>query len=255
MLECDSGQGFSEVQRCRSKHHTVSHLQPATGYRLRVAACNELGQGAFSEPVSLQTAGLAPPPPEPPRLDQATATALSLSWSRRPTDDSFSVQMEGERSEYGFRPEYSGPDTQHRATGLTRNTSYRFKLRAINGEGASRWSEPVSYRTSCLPPAAPARPAVRGRVHAHQARLRWEPPADTGGGVISEYRLQLQRTADHWETVYSGPGQEHTVDALQPGTAYQLRVSPGVWHCLRSGAHPGFSQGGGGENFPMYSGQ
>ena len=137
MLECDAGQGFSEVSRCRSKQHTLSHLQPATGYRLRVAACNELGQGAFSEPVSVQTAGLVPPPPEPPRLEEATATALALCWSRRPTDDTFAVQMEREPSEYGFLPVYSGPDTRHRATGLTRNTSYRFKVR-LRPETAER---------------------------------------------------------------------------------------------------------------------
>ncbi|XP_043227353.1 fibronectin type-III domain-containing protein 3a-like isoform X2 [Amphibalanus amphitrite] len=224
VLECDAGQGFSEVTRCRSKQHTVTHLQPATAYRLRVAACNELGQGPFSELVTLQTAGLVPPPPEPPRLDEATAAQLSLSWSRRPTDDSFDVHMEKDGSKYGFLALYSGPDTRHRANGLTRNTSYRFKLRAINEEGASRWSETVSYRTCCLPPAAPARPAVRGRVHAHQARVRWEPPADTGGGGIAEYRLQLLSAGGQWTTVYSGAELEHTVTGLQPGTAHQMRV-------------------------------
>ena len=94
-----------------------------------MAACNELGQGVVSDPVSLQTSGLAPPQPEPPRLDQATATELALSWSRRDTDDSYSVHMEGERSKYGFLPVYSGTETQHRVQELTRNTSYKFKVR------------------------------------------------------------------------------------------------------------------------------
>ncbi|KAF0311752.1 Fibronectin type-III domain-containing protein 3a [Amphibalanus amphitrite] len=244
VLECDAGQGFSEVTRCRSKQHTVTHLQPATAYRLRVAACNELGQGPFSEPVTLQTAGLVPPPPEPPRLDEATAAQLSLSWSRRPTDDSFDVHMEKDGSKYGFLALYSGPDTRHRANGLTRNTSYRFKLRAINEEGASRWSETVSYRTVL--------PAAGGSCPADAAP---EFCGGAAGTLALEYELELtlDEPSDGAEEppaasrVYSGSDTECTVSTLLPGRPYRLqvravnRVGAGPWSeslSVLSGAGP-----------------
>ncbi|XP_037076178.1 fibronectin type-III domain-containing protein 3a-like [Pollicipes pollicipes] len=236
VLECDDGAGFSEVFRGRSKQNNITHLQAATSYRLRVSAVNEIGQSAFSEPVSLQTSGSAPPPPAPPQLLDATATALALSWQRRPSDDSFCVQMEEQGSDYGFLALYSGPDTSHQATGLRRNTKYHFRLRAVNEEGASPWSEPVSYRTQCVAPQPPAKPQVRGRIHAHHFRLRWEPPQDTGGAAVTGYRLQLERGAG-WQEIYSGAEQEHTVDGLEPGTTYQLQV-----RCVGEGGVSGPSE-------------
>lgn len=65
------------------------------------------------------------------------------------------------------------------------------QLRAQNDEGSSRWSEEVTYKTLPSRPAPPSRPSVKGRVHAHSFKVKWEPPNDRGGADITDYLLEM----------------------------------------------------------------
>lgn len=67
------------------------------------------------------------------------------------------------------------------------------QLRAQNEEGSSQWTEELSYRTLPGRPAPPSRPVVKGRVHAHLFKVKWEPPTDRGGTEIKTYSVQLKK--------------------------------------------------------------
>lgn len=122
---------------------------------------------------------------------------------------------------------YNGRDTHYVCGNLKHYTEYKFRLRAQNGDGSSPWSEEVQFRTQPDRPARPSKPVVKGRIHAHSFRLKWEPPSNTGGPEISKYILEVN-SGSGYETVYTGNETEAVCDKLTPGTTYQLRVS-----CIR----------------------
>ncbi|KAJ8971455.1 hypothetical protein NQ314_000712 [Rhamnusium bicolor] len=237
VLEYDDGKDgeFIEFYKGRGKTHTLQKLQPATTYKFRLAVVNEVGKSSYSDPIAYCTFDNPPIQPNPPNLVAATVQTLHLQWNRRPKDDEFILQMDDPKTKYGHMNVYNGRDNFHICQGLTYFSDYTFRLRARNDDGMSPWSEEVTYRTLPDRPARPSKPVVKGRIHAHSFKLKWEPPSDTGGAEITRYILEVN-SGSGYETVYSGLETEAVCDKLTPGTTYQLRVS-----CISAGGCSNYS--------------
>ncbi|XP_022188761.2 fibronectin type-III domain-containing protein 3A isoform X2 [Nilaparvata lugens] len=224
VLECDEGKGvWKECYSGKGRQYTISKLQPATNYKFRLYAVNDAGQSAYSEVSSFWTAGSPPPQPSAPALIDAHVQSLVLGWERRPTDDEFTLQMEDRDSGHGFLACYSGKDTKHVCTNLHRHTFYKFRLRAQNTEGSSQWSEEVGYRTLPARPCPPCKLGVKGKVHAHSFKVKWEAPSDHGGADITSYTLQVRKNGE-FAVAYVGIDTEYVLDRLNPGTQYEVRI-------------------------------
>ncbi|XP_074025374.1 miles to go isoform X2 [Leptinotarsa decemlineata] len=226
VLEYDEGKGgdFVEFYRGRSRTHTLQKLQPATLYTFRLASVNEVGTSIYSDCVAYNTTEMVPTQPHPPTLVEAGVQSLQLQWQKRPRDDEFVLQMNDDQTKYGYITIYLGPEDQHIRRGLQHSSSYSFRLRAKNDGGLSPWSEEVSFCTLPDRPSRPSKPVVKGRIHAHSFKLKWDPPNDTGGVEILRYILEVN-SGSGYEIVYQGKETEAVCDKLTPGTTYQLRVS------------------------------
>ncbi|CAH1175829.1 unnamed protein product [Phaedon cochleariae] len=237
VLEYDEGKGgdFVEFYKGRNKTHTLQKLLPATDYTFRLAAVNEAGRSAYSKPVAFGTLDHPPAQPAPPALVEASVRALRLEWAGGPRDDEFVLQMNDARTKYGFLNVYLGAETGHVARDLRQCSEYSFRLKSKNDGGVSPWSEEVTYYTLPDRPSRPSKPVVKGRIHAHSFKLKWEPPNDTGGSEITKYILEVN-SGSGYETVYEGPDTEAVCDRLTPGTTYQLRVG-----CAAAGGGSDFS--------------
>lgn len=237
ILEYDEGKGgdFVELHKSRGKQHSLSKLQPATVYNFRLAALNEVGKSVYSDVASFSTSDVAPLQPAPPSLRDSTINSLHLVWNRRPKDDEFVLQLDDLKTRYGYLIIYNGKNTEYICENLKRYTDYKFRLKAQNNGGCSPWSEEVTFKTLPDRPARPSKPIVKGRIHAHMFRLKWEPPSDTGGAEITKYILELN-SGSGYQNVYTGSETEAVCDKLTPGTTYQLRVS-----CLSAGGRSTYS--------------
>lgn len=237
VLEYDDGKGgeFVEFFKGKGKMHTLQKLQPATAYQFRLAVINGVGKSLFSDPITYCTFDNPPTQPSPPTLVEATVQSLHLQWNRRPKDDEFILQMNDPSTKHGHLNVYNGRDNFHICRELNCFSDYSFRLRAKNNDGLSPWSEEVTYRTIPDRPARPSKPVVKGRIHAHSFKLKWEPPSDTGGAEITRYILEVN-SGSGYETVYSGIKTEAVCDKLTPGTTYQLRVC-----CISAGGCSNYS--------------
>jgi acid phosphatase type 7 len=149
------GTTFTQIAMLGS--NTVSYsatgLLPSTTYHFRVASFNDAGNSEYSNTASNTT---SPPPPALPSAPSGlTATAVSrtqinLSW----TDNS--------GNETGFKIERcKGPNctnyvevgqaganvTSFADTALTKNTTYRYRVRAFNAAGNSGYSNTANAKT------------------------------------------------------------------------------------------------------------
>ncbi|KAI5705127.1 hypothetical protein M8J76_013911 [Diaphorina citri] len=232
ILESDQGNAtgdFKEISKSKNKNFTLSKLTPSTCFRFRLAAVNQHGKSLYSDVVLYSTSGSPPSPPPAPTLLEAGTSWLRLGWTRRPSDEDYTLQMDDRESGHGFLAVYNGKETACLAQQLRHYTSYRFRLRASNDEGDSRWSDEVHYKTLPSRPGAPPRPVVKGRIHSKMFKIKWEPPIDRGGTDITSYTLELHSERG-WNVIYTGSDTEHVCDRLNPGTTYQVRVcaeSPG----------------------------
>jgi hypothetical protein len=86
-------EAFKEAYRGVMENARVNHLQPNTLYRFRLTASNEYGQSDPSDIFLGQTNGAAPTAPDPPQLLDATPTTLQVAWTKRDTDEHFSVRI------------------------------------------------------------------------------------------------------------------------------------------------------------------
>ncbi|XP_014673734.1 PREDICTED: fibronectin type-III domain-containing protein 3A-like isoform X2 [Priapulus caudatus] len=211
-LEYDEGKGednFTEIYCDLTRQFKVTKLQASTCYRFRLYAVNEIGKSDYSDIVCYSTSGSVPSQPDAPQLKDAFISKLALVWSRRPSDDDFTLQMEDDLSGHGFLPVYNGRDTMYAMGGLRRNTAYTFKLCAHNEEGQSKWSETVVFKTRPDKPGAPSKPILK------------DLPKDNGGAEISQYMLELD-DGRGFEVIYTGAELEFHCDHLEPGHTYKL---------------------------------
>lgn len=193
ILEYDEGNKdeFVEFYRGKGKSFTLNKLQSATLYRFRLAACNAEGLSPYSEIIAYRTYDNPPPQPHPPYLVEARVNSLHLTWDHVPKGEEYILQMNDLETKYGFMNVFHGRDNQCVCRNLNRVSDYSFRLRAKNDDGISPWSEEVVFQTLPDKPSRPSKPVVKGRIHAHSFRLRWEPPNDTGGTEINGYFLEM----------------------------------------------------------------
>ena len=227
--------------------YSVTGLTPGAAYSFRVAAQSSAGVGAFSEATPRRAAALVSVAvPGAPASVTATATigGVNLSWNLPATDGGLSI------TDYAVEYQPAGgawtraiePASTTRSvsvTGLVPNTSYLFRVAAVNALGQGAWS---TTSTGVTPTATkPAAPTL-GTVTAGNglATISWS--AVTGGSTITGYSLQQSTDAGQtWATattsaalatassstagVINTSTGTATVTGLANGLAYSFRLA------------------------------
>ena len=161
-----------------ARTHTVTGLENYTEYGFQVAAINHIGPGYASN-----EARATPLPVVPAAPTDLAGTAgdrrITLSWT--PGDDGGSPVTSWQyRQKEGINAWAGWTDVPANdvITGLTNNTTYRFKVRGMNAVGAgaeSAESDPIS--PSATAPAAPAGLSAKTAT-ASSVVLSWTSPGD-----------------------------------------------------------------------------
>lgn len=221
-MSTDPDGEYSEVCKTKGKQFTVPKLTPATWYAFRLAAINECGRSDYSLPISYNTDGYPPPQPQAPRIHNITTSSITLLWNRRREDGDFILQMSTQGSG-GYMNVYYGPEIINECSRLQRATDYQFRLASKTEAGQSPWSEEITVTTLPEQPGRPSKPQIKGKIHAYNFKVKWDPPHDRGGAEIKLYHLEIS-SGGIFERIYSGNQTEAVCERLNPGTTYQVRV-------------------------------
>ena len=201
-------------------------LVNGTTYTVRVAAVNDVGAGAWSEPVSRTPGDEA----RAPRRVAATRGdgSLAVTWAAPAESggaavEGYVVQWHASGQSFSAARQRTTTSTSATVPGLVNGTTYTVRVAAVNGVGAGAWSEPVS-RTPATRPGAPVIEAVDGG--SGRLVVRWAAPAN-GGSPVRSYQLQWKTdsqtfSAGRQQTATTTTG---TISGLADGTAYWVRVA------------------------------
>lgn len=215
---------------------TVTGLTSGVAYLFRVKARNDIGDSGYATTAESSVPGVLPGAPTAlAGVATAATRSVSLTWAVPGTAGSPAL------TDYVVEHKVNGqPDTAYvtfddgvrattgaTVTGLASNTTYVFRVRAVNALGTG----PASATTTVLVPAtAPTAPqgVTVASVASGQATLAWTAPADTGGSAVTGYVVQVKTTAQAdsaYRQVGTPAGTSFTVTGLTNGASYTFRVA------------------------------
>ncbi|MCX7429962.1 MAG: fibronectin type III domain-containing protein, partial [Planctomycetia bacterium] len=231
IVQVATDSGFTKIvqeYKPTTATQTVTGLTPNVAYYFRVMASN----GVYSGPNSATAARLVPP--SAPKaltvpLAPSTNTTVALSWTA-PSDGGggpitgYYVQVATDAGFSKLFQDYRPTTTAQNVTGLTPNVAYYFRVMASNG---ASWGPNSATAVRVVPPSAPTALTVPpGLGTETSVNLTWSAPADTGGGSITGYTVQVATAAAFTTVVqeFTPTTTAQTVTGLTANVPYYFRV-------------------------------
>lgn len=207
----------------------VKDLVPGGQYRFRIQAVKDDDRGEFSPEGICHMPSTIPSTPMPPSLASKAKTSLTLKWAA-PSDNGSAItnyRLEWNKGEKGgpFTEVYCGQQRQFRLTHkLPPATPCSFRVQAVNGIGASKFSKELRCVTAPSVPSTPTPPQMI-RASVNSIQFSWSKP-ESKGAEITEYLVEMDdnTTGYGFRVVYRGLENTCVVDKLQRNTCYKFRL-------------------------------
>jgi endo-1,4-beta-xylanase len=166
-----------------------------------------------------------PGAPGTPSASNVTQTSLTLSWpASSGTVTNYQIERATGENSTSFTQVGTSTTTSFNNTGLTANTTYRYRVRATNSAGNSAYSPITNVTTgggTGQPPGAPGTPTT-SNVTATSVTVSW--PASSG--TVTNY--QIERATGATSTTFTQVGTSTTTSFTNTGltanTTYRYRV-------------------------------
>lgn len=164
-----------------STGHTVTGLEPGVTYDFRVRAVSPAGKSAYSN-IASATTPKTPAAPAGLAAEPASSTAILLSWEEVEGATSYEVRLRtADPAADAVAPLVFAAGGS--AVGdLTPSTPYTFHVRAVNAQGPSPWSVPVSATTygaaGALAPCDAGGSSLCLLDGRFEVRTRWRNPRE-----------------------------------------------------------------------------
>ncbi len=228
--------------------HTITGLTNGTAYAFSVRAVNSQGNGVAGDMSGLTPTTATPStvPAAPANLAAAPGNSLvTLTWAEAVDDtaaagfatiDGYEVSQKTGDGEYSpwaivLDSTTTAGTVSYPVTGLTNGTTYQFKVRARNANGAGAESETTPVTIATIPGRPRSLAAVPGNG---QVALSWTASSN-GGSPITSWQFRLESAADGgaigafddaWVTI-PGSGADttsYTVVSLDNAMIYAFQV-------------------------------
>lgn len=197
----------------------VTGLVNGTAYSFKVTARNSVGAGAAANTASATPSGV------PGTVSGVASTAsdqqANVSWIAANANGSALTKYQVQAQEDASKTcEATPPALTCSVTGLTNGSTYTFRVRAINANGAGAWTAGNAVVPKAVPTAPLSPVATRGD---QKASVSWQVPANNGGQAIASYVVTAVGNPGKTCTVVA-PGLSCDVLGLTNGTAYSFTV-------------------------------
>lgn len=224
---------------------TVSDLDYGTQYYWRVRAINPGGRSVFTSPFSFTTR-IAPPgdvphPASPFHGATGLATSVALAWNTVTGAQAYRVQVGTDSTlADSLVVDSTLSATSIKVDSLNFETTYYWRVSAINEGGQGPWSPAFAFTTQIAPPGAGpmlVSPADSATNQDRSVPLEWEAVASA-----ASYQLVVSRDSFFVDTVVSRSNLEatsFTPPNLDYETTYHWRVrarnagGSGPWSDIR----------------------
>jgi fibronectin type 3 domain-containing protein len=197
-----------------------SGLAGGTRYYYRVRAVNASGPSGYSNSADAVTLG---PPPAPTGLNALAinSTRIDLTWSDNSNSETgFEIYRSPDNSVWTLVTTTAQNATSYANSGLAGGTRYYYRVRAVNGGGASAYSNSANAVTLGPPPVPTGLSALP--FSSTRIDLTWSDNSN------SETGFEIHRSPDNstWTlvTIAAQNAISYSNTGLTGGTRYYYRV-------------------------------
>ena len=158
---------FRAIYKGTHNSAKANKLQESSTYLFRICACNETGQGEWSD-IYRFTTTKSPPMISKPTVSELTTSSCLVEWQRvklpssASSDDlseapssndlyEYCLQIQSTKKDTDYREVYRGPACSHRLKDLDPNTEYNVRVSASRSNTQSPFSSPAVFTTPKLP--------------------------------------------------------------------------------------------------------
>jgi hypothetical protein len=213
------------------------NVYDSSGSVIASSLASVYGGDAYSVDVSSGGNPTAPQPPTNLSATSASSSQINLSWSAPNNNGGSPITgYEIERSTDSgstwstIVSNSASSSTTYSDTGLAANTSYLYRVSAINSVGTSSPSNTSSATTGTMATAPqPPTGLAANTISSSQINLSWTAPSNNGGSVITGYEIERsQDNGSTWAVIVSNTGSTATTysdNGLVASTTYTYRVS------------------------------
>ena len=205
---------------------------PGRIYTMKIRGINEGGEGKWSDSVVAQITKPTPRKPDPPELHMVNTSAVAVTVVRpKPSHESespvaqWNVQYVIDGHDEWTTKNYRVNDDKiyiFDVENLIPNQRYHFRVQAINAEGESDFSQPVSIKMEYKPSLDP--PEIEA-ISTSKVKLTINSPESSSS--VTEWRLQciheppkpISYKAESGENKYS-----FILEDLAPNQNYHIQV-------------------------------
>lgn len=227
-VERRTGAGmFAEIARpmANATSHQDTGLTPGVSYTYRVRAFNAGGNSAFTNEATVTT---TPTPPSAPNAISVTAlskSSLRFTWADNSDNEaSFVIERRTNGGAFAFLVSRGANVTSYDDNGLSANTTYTYRVQAVNGGGSSVFSNEVSGTTLPEPPAAPTNLQVA--VHSlSSVGATWNDNSNNETGFRIMRRVGANKNEPFVEVATVGANVTSYTDTnVELGETYAYKV-------------------------------
>jgi hypothetical protein len=123
-------------------------VQPATAYSYRVRATGDAGASGWSNTASATTAALTPAAPTGLVATALSRSQIRLTWTDASSNETgFRIERSTNGTSFSQIASVGAGVTSYTSTGLSKNRTYWYRVRAYNAAGNSSYSNTASAQT------------------------------------------------------------------------------------------------------------
>jgi len=196
-------------------------VTPLTTYSYRVSAYNKAGS-AYSKEIKVTTQDTLPLAPTDLQVSPISQNSIKITWCDNSNNElGFKLERASPLQKYVLIKLLPAGTTSYLDKGLTKDTSYSYRIKAYNKLGDSEYSNPSGVRTLDVLPKAPTHLIGISKI-SRWIDLSWQDNSDNEVGFKIERRL---KTEDYIPIAILNQDTTSYQDSnLTPNTTYCYRV-------------------------------
>jgi len=227
----------NSTNRILTTHSFGSALEAGTRYFVSITSYVNSPSFVEGDTTVISVVTLAPSAPSFVRADSISATQINVSWERSLSTDRIRIHRSTNRNFTGSDSIFLGTVNSYSHTGLTPDTWYYYRVRAIGGELASPFSVIDSAKT--FPAPSPIIFTEIATLSQNSVRVRWQRQIG-----VSSYEIRIATDSANLpftSSVFNTSASDtiRTFTSLTAGSLYFIAVravsgtSVGAWTTVR----------------------
>ncbi|ETE73272.1 Immunoglobulin-like and fibronectin type III domain-containing protein 1, partial [Ophiophagus hannah] len=190
--------------------------------------------GSFEVPLKLEVIDKPQSPTGPIAVIDSSANGITIQW-KPPRDDggkpiqSYIIERQQVgRKTWVTQGKTSGSSTIFTTNKVEHDTSYYFRVKAVNSLGTSEALESDEVMAAAKASPSPPAPPKVNSANKDAITISWSAPHKIGNSRILGYRVEKRKKGSNfWTSVTDLPitDRKYTVNDLKEGLQYEFRVA------------------------------